>query len=283
MEDRHIEIEELRKIEFEIFRKFIDICDKLNLKYYLLGGTLLGCIRHKGFIPWDDDIDVGMLRVDYETFIKEASKYLPEYYFLQTVKTDPECPINFAKLRDSRTTFIETSLKNRKMNHGVFMDIFPLDFYPEKYFRSKIFHTKLTMCSVVIIDSFYHETAPSKSNTTSGIRNKIIKGISHLYSPSTDIALKRKENLMKKFKSGKLVANICGAWGDKEIVPLEWYGEGITLQFEGLNVRVPQEYDKWLTQVYGDYMQLPSVEKRITHHYTEVIDIKKSYLEYTEK
>ena len=71
----------VKQIELDIFKHFIDICDKLSLKYYVLGGTMLGAARHSGFIPWDDDIDVGMLRKDYEVFIKEAQKYLPEYYF----------------------------------------------------------------------------------------------------------------------------------------------------------------------------------------------------------
>jgi lipopolysaccharide cholinephosphotransferase len=77
-----------------------------------------------------------------------------------------------------------------------------------------------------------------------------------------------------------LLANFSGAWGDKEIVPADWYGEGVTLSFEGLEVSAPKEYKKWLQQVYGDYMQLPPEEKRVTHHYTEVIDLDKSYKQY---
>ena len=132
----------IKEIELEIFKVFLDIANKLDIKYYLIGGTLLGAVRHKGFIPWDDDIDVGLPRKDYEKFIAEAQKYLPDYYFLQTYETDPEYPLSFAKIRDSRTTYLETALNNKKINHGVFFDIFPLDFYPENEKDQDIFDRK---------------------------------------------------------------------------------------------------------------------------------------------
>ena len=119
----------LKAKELEIFKVIIDICDRLNLRYYVIGGTLIGAIRHKGFIPWDDDIDIGMMRKDYDIFLREAPKYLPEQYFLQTVWSDPEYLNCFAKVRDSNTTFVEIPVAKRKINHGVFVDVFPLDYY----------------------------------------------------------------------------------------------------------------------------------------------------------
>ena len=88
---------------------------------------------------------------------------------------------------------------------------------------------------------------------------------------------------MKALPEGTMYVNYCSAWWRKEIMPVDWFGEGVFLEFEGIKVRVPNEYDKWLTQVYGNYMQLPPEEKRIAHHYTDVIDAEKSYLEYQEK
>ena len=98
----------------------------------MCGGCLIGSVRNKGFVPWDDDIDVAMPRADYEVFLREGRKHLPEHYFLQCLKTDPAYTMNFAKIRDSRTTFVEYAVRKYPMNHGLFIDIFPLDVYPEE-------------------------------------------------------------------------------------------------------------------------------------------------------
>ena len=124
-----IDFEALKKKELEILKNFISCCEKMNLTYYIAFGTLLGAIRHKGFIPWDDDVDVCMPREDYDRFIREGGKYLPENYFIQTMESDPKYALNFAKLRDSNTTLFEKHVIDVDINHGVFIDIFPLDGY----------------------------------------------------------------------------------------------------------------------------------------------------------
>ncbi len=268
----NIDTKRLQKIEVEMLKEFISVSEKLKLKYYVLGGTLLGAVRHKGFIPWDDDIDVGMPREDYEVFIKKAQELLPENYFLQTFQTDSEWPANFAKIRNSNTTFIETSVKNRKINHGVYIDIFPLDWHEDNEFKLKIFNYKNKLYQASIAKSFYSEK--SKHNW----KGYIIKLLTIF--TSSQKALKKREKLLKSNKGRMKLANYCGAWGEKEIVPYEWYGEGVDLQFEGVIVKAPNMYDKWLTQVYGDYMKLPPIEKRVTHHFNEVIDLEKSYKKY---
>lgn len=132
----------LKETELGLLKAFIKCCEKLEIKYYLLGGTMLGAVRHRGFIPWDDDIDVAMLRGDYELFLAEGQQYLPEYYFLQSLHSEQDVLFDFAKIRDSRTTFIETSVKNANINHGVFLDIFPLDYYPDDPKEQKRFDRK---------------------------------------------------------------------------------------------------------------------------------------------
>lgn len=276
------DLEAIKKIELDMLRAFIGICNRLNIEYYLLGGTMLGAVRHHGFIPWDDDIDVGIFRDDYELFISKAQSYLPDYYFLQNIYTDPECMINFTKIRDSRTTFIETSTKSKKMNHGVYIDIFPLDFYPDdENDRASIRKKKR-----IISRRLYKEyTLPKELK--SGFAKELIKNVEGIllsmkYPRSID-ALLENERLNKAFSKGKYIANYCGAWGQKEIVPKEWYGKGEKAVFEGIEVCIPQRFDKWLSQVYGDYMKLPPVEKRKSHHYTEVVDLQKPYTEYTNR
>ena len=104
-------LQELKRVELDILARFIQVCQQLDLRYYILQGTLLGAVRHQGFIPWDDDIDVGMPRADYEIFLREGQKLLGEPYFVQTFLTDPPFTANFAKIRNSNTTFVETSLR----------------------------------------------------------------------------------------------------------------------------------------------------------------------------
>ena len=263
------DLKKIKQIELEMLDLFIQVCEKLNLQYFLLGGTLLGAVRHKGFIPWDDDIDVGMPRQDYEVFISKAQKLLPEKFFVQTYKTDPEWVAHFCKLRNSETTFIESSVKNRKINHGVFIDIFSLDYCSNSPF------SKLKNLLLKSIETKEFNQEKSKKGK---LLNVIATVITFNMSPKT--AFQKREKLLMAKHNGSYLANYSGAWGDKEIVPAEWYGSGAALEFEGRKVIGPKEYNKWLTQVYGDYMQLPPIEKQVTHHYTEIIDLQKSYKQY---
>lgn len=269
------QLAELKRAELDILRVFVDVCRKLNLRYYLLGGTLLGAVRHQGFIPWDDDIDVGMLRADYEIFLEKAQALLPENLFLQTVFTDPDYRMCFAKIRNSNTTFVETAANTLRINHGVFIDIFPLDYYPENEQEQK---------RLALRKKLYNRRSLCGMNLgTSGPKQKVKDMLLRAAYPSLEQVIRKRERLYKGVSPSGLVANHGGAWGKKEIVPAQWYGEGAPLLFEGLQVNGPAEYDKWLTQVYGDYMQLPPVEKRVGHHYTDVIDMTKSYREYMEE
>lgn len=269
------QLAQLKKAELDILRTFVEVCEKLNLRYYLLGGTLLGAVRHQGFIPWDDDIDVGMLREDYEIFLDKAQALLPEHLFLQTIFTDPDYRMCFAKIRNSNTTFVETVADTLHINHGVFIDIFPLDHYPQEEraqkklaWRKKLY-TRRALCGMNL--------------GKTGAKHRSKEALLELAYPSLDGVLRKREGMYKSIPPSGLIANHGGAWGKKEIVPASWYGEGTKLMFEGLQVSGPAEYDKWLTQVYGDYMQLPPVEKRVGHHYTDVIDLTKPYTEYMEK
>lgn len=272
---------QLKQIELDILKQFIKICQQLNLNYYVIGGTLLGAVRHKGFIPWDDDIDVGMLRKDYEVFVEQAQKLLPSPYFLQTYQTDAQYPHNFAKIRNSSTTFIEKSVSHKSINHGVYIDVFPLDYYPSGYLASKWFDFKFKTLHARIRSEFIltDKELPFYRRFVNWVCMKLAK----LIYPDVRIALAKREKLMKSLSSSLLVANLCGAWGKKEIVPAEWYGPGTLVEFEELSYRAPVAYDKWLRQVYGNYMQLPPEEKRKAHHYTDIIDLEHSYTDYIQE
>ena len=264
----------LQNIELDMLKHTINICEKLNLKYYLLGGTLLGAVRHGGFIPWDDDIDIGMPREDYEIFIKEAQKYYPDNMFVQHYTTERNMPVPWCKIRRSDTAFMEINIRRVKMNKGIFIDVFPLDYYPETEKQRRYIHEKDLLLKSVMLRKLF-PPSPGIKNTVASIKHKIK---THFITFRTSV--KKRDLLHRTYREGTKIANYNGAWGEKEIVPAEWYGDGAILTFEGIKCRVPVEYDKWLTQVYGDYMTLPPEEKRITHHETDYIDTKKSYLEY---
>ena len=269
----------LKAVQFEILKKFIEICEKEGLTYWLIAGTAIGAVRHKGFIPWDDDIDVGMPRADYDRFMEIGQKFLPEYYFLQNYKTDPNYPINFAKIRDSRTAYIENGVSHIKMNHGIWMDIFPMDGYPEPGIRRSIFRF-LNNVSFARIYLAYDK------NVKKDLKHRILRLFYHvtiLIYPTLRMALDSREKRFKKYdyNTCKYIINNSGAWGEaKEVMTRDTMGKGIEGEFEGIKAMLPSDYDKYLSTMYGDYMTPPPVEKQISHHYANVVDTEKSYKEY---
>ena len=262
----------LKQAEIEIFKEFISVCEQLNLKYYIIAGTLIGAVRHQGFIPWDDDIDVAMPRKDYEAFLAQGHKLLPANLFVQTHETDPEFAFNMAKIRDSNTTFLEQSNRNCHINSGIFLDIFVLDNFPTGKLARKwvMFRDKFYLTAIGRV--FYRE------KISKGL--KLRQAITKLFFVSPYQALKKREKVIRSFKKGELFHNFSSNYHEKEIVPRSWYGEGVVLTFEGLMVNAPTEYHKLLTHIYGDYMQLPPVEKRVSHHATDIIDLENPYTTY---
>jgi lipopolysaccharide cholinephosphotransferase len=273
------ELAKMKELELNMLRAFVDICAKLNLRYYLLGGTLLGAVRHQGFIPWDDDIDLGMPRADYEIFLREGQKHLPEHLFLQCLATEPHYCANFAKIRDSRSTFVEYSVRRHRINHGVYIDIFPLDYYPAATLAQRKMDVDQRLLKSRFRSAF---DVPEISRHSAGgeLAMGLLSAAAKVRYPNLRKALDTREELHKSVQPSDLMANYCGAWGKKEIMPAQWYGEGTPVTFEGLTVMAPAQYENWLTHVYGDYMQLPPVEKRVSHHYAQFIDLEMPSSEY---
>ncbi len=270
--EKDLELEEVKKIELELLKYFLEICNRHNLKYYLVAGTCLGAVRHQGFIPWDDDIDVGMPRKDYEKFLEIAQAELPEHIFLQTGKTDPDYPLNYAKLRNSNTTFWETSYKYMKVNEGIFLDIFPYDGTS----NAKIFKLKKSFYEKNILLAFH---MPSCDGS---FKRRFIKRFARIFFGKYQKFRDKRDKLLKKneYEKCDIVADYAGTWGDDEICPKVYFGNGTMAKFEGLDVVIPENYDAYLKSLYGDYMQLPPEEARHPHHYCEVIDTQRPYTDY---
>ena len=273
-----IEFEELRAVELQMLDVFLDVCEKEKLRYFLVGGCAIGAIRHHGFIPWDDDIDIAMPRPDYMRLIEIGKRCFPNYLFVQNHDTDEQYCQEFAKIRNSNTTFVECDTKDARINHGVYIDIFPIDGFPDNIFSQKILYYQSKIVKAALCKGEY--------SFSGSIRDFIIACIARIYrNISSKEILDKFEKRVMKYDYDRTRNSICyfGFYGKKEITPVCVYGNGTIADFEGRNVKIPEDYHSYLVQKYGDYMKLPPKDKQISHHPIEVFDMRKSYIEYEGK
>lgn len=262
------------KIELRIFAEFEKICKKHHLQYWAMGGTLLGAVRHKGFIPWDDDIDLIMPRSDYNKFLRIAPHELPKPYFLSTPMTEYKFYRTHAQLRDSSTTgFIKNDLKLNN-NKGVFIDIFVLDKVPQTEYERKKFSKEIQRCNR-LMSLFSHYTAHPELQI-------ILKTITDKKCKQTFIKLNQ---LLEKYKDSD--STKCGhmtliyreglIWDEKD------FAKTIKLPFENLQLNAPVGYKHILKCQYGaDYMAIPQ-NPPTTHHGEIIFDPKTPYDVYIKK
>lgn len=265
----------LQEKVFELLREFVRICDKWSIPYYLVCGSALGAEKYGGFIPWDDDIDVALLREDYQRFLEVAPGELPQGYFLQNYMTEPCFPHLSSKLRNSNTAFIETGVAGLPMNHGIYLDIFPLDGQPAAPLERKLFFWKKKVYDWIRFCSLEEETRYKRW------RRKTLPRFLGL-DKKTAFAVGALSRLCAKYSTdeSELWCNYGNWQGELEYAPKWHYGDGTWATFEGLRVRIPENIDAYLTQKYGDWRADPPVEKQKSHHRSVVIDTEKSYKEY---
>lgn len=264
-----------QRVSFEMLEIFVKICEKWDIPYYLVCGSALGAVKYGGFIPWDDDVDVGMLRGDYDRFLEIAPRELPEWCFLQNYKTEKTFPLIMSKLRNSNTTFIEAKHKNIPMNHGIYIDIFPLDGHPSNWLEKKIFAIRKKM------NDWVRFTVIDEPKTKKGrIRDSVLRFFG--FHNRVDLAQARLECLFRTYptETSELWCNYGNWQGELEYAPKWQYGNGTWATFEGLRVRVPENYDAYLTQKYGDWKNDLPEEEKTKPHKTVIVDTKRSYKEY---
>lgn len=138
-------LKKVHETEVEVLREVIRVCEENDIPYFSVAGTTLGAVRHDGFIPWDDDIDIGMLRDDYERFLRIAPSKLKKGYTLQHFSVEKNAPAHFAKVRKDGTEFVEENMRHIKMHHGIFVDIFPHDFVPDDEAQMLRHHRRVVM------------------------------------------------------------------------------------------------------------------------------------------
>ena len=268
MPDEDITLRKLQLLELKILLEFKRICEKHNIQYFLLWGTLLGAVRHQGFIPWDDDIDVGMLRSEYVKFLTICNEELSQEYFLQTFESDSGYANSFAKLRLNGTEAPE-SVNDDKLNHkGIWIDIFPLDHVPNNYLFQKIHIFRLRALSQMCYIKYGYTIKPTKL-----IRKVLHLGLrffSAVFSKTQ--AIEMREKLLQKYNSRRTDYYIVSSLYLERYsgilpccIPSKIFDQFSELEFEGIRFPVPAGYVTYLECVYGDYMRLPPEHERIKH------------------
>lgn len=256
--EQKIQIEDLKKIQIEILNVFTDFCEKNNINYWLSFGTLIGAIRHKGYIPWDDDIDIAMLREDYDKLINAFNLENSRYKFY-CYENNKDFLYPYGKVLDTNTILYEPDKKGNKI--AVNIDVFPFDKAPEdekrkkRMFRKNILLRKLDTIRI---------THNPRGNVFRKMLVHAIRLVLKIFPK--DFFVKKMINNSKKYLN--LKTNKIGVFDGYSVVTIEkdLVSNCIEGEFEGKKYKIPSGYDKFLKCYYGDYMKLPPKEERVPHH-----------------
>lgn len=254
----------LRKVQLQLLEILLEIdrvCQKHGIQYFLDSGTLLGAIRHKGFIPWDDDMDIGMLRSDYERFNKIAQKELGDKFIWQTWDTDPGYPIPFGKVRKKGTLYVESKAKKLKEN-GFYVDVLPYDFAPNDIkIRNSIKRKQHYIFRCLLMKCGYKPWNDER-------KLNIIKRLGYI-PYSIHAFFLSKETMIERYMKTVVSVNdtdFVYEQTGKYYYDISWMQNTVQVDFESFKFPAVKNYHEWLTRAYGDYMTLPPVETRENRH-----------------
>lgn len=249
-------IDEVHNILLGIATAFHQICTKHNIPYCMLGGTMLGAVRHKGFIPWDDDMDFAVPREYYEKLKKLLEQELPQEYRCLTYKNCEQIKYPFFKIEDCRTCIDDKSLDcPLEEKIGLNIDVFPLDRCDKQSWRMK------RVFFLIFLQMLFFLESPSSSKPKA-----LLKKVCKFIAPNDRLFFIRKlEQAMLHAGDADYIGNLIGRWREKETFKAEIYENLADYPFEGISFRGPKDYDTYLSQMYGDYMQLPSESMRLVH------------------
>ncbi|MCR4874150.1 MAG: LicD family protein [Clostridia bacterium] len=259
------DIKEIRKILLEIASEIKQICEENKLRFFMSGGTLLGAVRHKGFIPWDDDIDFHMPRPDYEKFIQIYNSK-PRTNILHCQETNPNYLYSYAKLAKGNTLLIEKGCHSG-VEMGVYIDIFPIEGVGDTVEGALELMNKIDM-PIKLLMSYrmdaYRKHVSLKKNLQVVAAKIMAKFYGFKKLSNTVNTLAQTYN----YDESKYIASFIDEVGERRIYPKEAYDEVVYLDFEDMKLPAPAGYDMVLTKFYGDYMTLPPKEKQVlTHDY----------------
>lgn len=262
------ELTEPQVIILDIFKFVKNFLDQESIQYYMLGGTLLGAIRHKGFIPWDDDMDIGIERSKYEKFLNEVQDKLPLHLALRTYNDDSNHHYYFARIVDTRYQMRRNgSIEAR--NEEVWIDIFPLDGMP-----NNLFIRRIHMLRLLITRAKYHIACFERVNLLRPNRpfseRAVIKFVTVTgWGRNVDfkIILDKLDKLLKKYSVSETnwIVNFMGQYKFKEMFPKRYYGNGKLYEFEDMMLLGPEDAQSVLEQIYGEYMKVPKELNKNVH------------------
>lgn len=267
---KELSLEELKVIELDILKMFHAFCEEHNIRYFLAYGTLLGAIRYKKFIPWDDDVDVILLRQDYDRLLNEAEQVLDSEKFYLQKEFSEHWPMFFSKLRLNNTTCLEKyHPKDPQIHQGIYIDIFPCDNCAKSKLGRKI---QFYASKVVIAKALYKRGYDTDSKKKKAFM-KICRFLPNKLFLAITKAGKADSNMVHSF--------LGGASGfKKSVYPRKYFLTQIQAPFEGKYYPIPAGYDRLLRILYGNYRQLPPAEQRLCKRHAILVDLNNSYEQY---
>ena len=265
-------LNELHRIELDLLARFIDICNSENITYYIIGGTLLGAVRHGGFIPWDDDVDIAVPRDDYYRLIRVMRRAEDDEIGMQYYKDDPS--LYFYPVKIINKKYKVTDLRSADGYGHPWLDILPIDGLPDGKLRSSFFHSRMSFYRLLLglhyIDRIRTIKRPWYQQLAISVGRKT--QIGRLIDPTAV-----KDRIDRLLSSHRIddcgyIGTCMGAYFFKEFVPKDYFGDGASVYFDGIELNAPEQIDAYLTHMYGDYLTLPPVEKRRPEHNLELIE-----------
>ncbi len=258
--------EKLKKIwavELDLLKHLLDVCKKHNINVQVFAGTLLGAIRHKGMIPWDDDIDVAMTREDFKRLCAIAPQEFKEPYFFQTALSDRHFYFPYGRLRNSLTTGVAIGNESVDYNNGIFIDVFPLDGLPASSLWDRL---QLCLMRVVVKCCTTHTRGCRKNNSFIEILSRILRPVILLMPFSWWVAIYDRVLALWTRRTERIGLRTHFEFGRKYCILKSELADTIEVPFENLLVPVPRAYDTVLSRIYGDYMSFPPPEQRGRWH-----------------
>lgn len=265
------DLSQLHNLTLSLAKVFVQLCEKHNLRYYFIGGSVIGILRHGGFIPWDDDIDIGMPRKDYDRLMEILKTDMPEGYGICNRHTDENWHFNLSQFVDLESeVLIDLAEKSRKAH--VWLDIFPLDGLPDGRLRRWL-HVKN-----ILLHRYLVQIANIQTQVDTHRKRPLIEKLVLTFCRvipvgklvNTDRVLERMERILQKYDYDEsiYVGNMLGRQRAREVVQRAQFGTPCKATFVDMQVNIPEKYHELQTHFYGDYMAMPPEEKRESHHVT---------------